>query len=179
MWSCFYSKGEKSESKHHQDVLWPFENLVGDPGPWKLSRLETSLLYPVLVGLTSWSCQELFNPVAAVWQGEPISKAAIPSLSAAAQPFILLRRQCVVKSVMRKEGGLGTVETGKIKKWREIYPIVQPVPQAVFSASGSSLLMGWVREGAASATHGKLLYFLSLFPHLASEQDQAVVYKNK
>lgn len=34
------------------------------------------------------------------------------------QPFILLSRQCVVKSVMRKEGGLGDVEKGIIKKMK-------------------------------------------------------------
>lgn len=74
------------------------------------------MLYLSLGWAQLLSCQDLFNLLAAAWQGEPISKAAIPSLSAAALPFILLRRQCVVKSVMRKEGGLGTVETGKIKK---------------------------------------------------------------
>lgn len=51
--------------------------------PRKLSRLETPLLlclYPAFVGLSSWSCQDLFNPVAAAWQGEPISKASSHSI---------------------------------------------------------------------------------------------------
>lgn len=38
------------------------------------------------------------------------------------QPFILLSRQCVVKSVMREEGGLGDVEKGVIKKMKGNLP---------------------------------------------------------
>lgn len=109
-------------------MLWPFEYFIGGPGHQKVTAMKAVQAGDTLAALPvsnpRWAqIQDLFNPVAAAWQGEPISSEQPfhPSVLAP-QPFILLSRQCVVKSVMRKEGVLGTVEKGIVKRMKGNLP---------------------------------------------------------
>lgn len=104
-----------------------------------------------------------------------------------AQPFILLSRQCVVKSVMRKEGGLGDVERGIIKGMKGNLPNcmgcfkgvvflgyagdLRVFPVACPAAVGGREGRGSFSQRSGSQGRWELLSSRALFLCLASEQD--------
>lgn len=66
LWSCFYCKGENSEGKHHQEMLWSFKYLVGGPGHPKVTAIKS-----VQAGERDPCCSPVPNPCWAQLLGMP------------------------------------------------------------------------------------------------------------